>query len=257
MAEKRIWESFLTEQDQKVLAAAGYGAPVGFGQRPALLVIDVSYAFVGDKPEPILKSIEKWMNSCGEVGWKAVGKIKRLLDVARPKGIPVIYTTGIYREDSWDLGSWLFKNPRTEKEFDGTDSSLPAGHRIVDAIAPQPKDIVLGKKKPSAFFGTPLTSHLIQLQCDSLIVTGLTTSGCVRATVVDAFNYNYRISVVEDACADRSQASHAVSLCDMHAKYADVVASDAVVKHLQSLPDRLFDLPAGVADPMRSAAQTR
>lgn len=257
MANRRVWEDFLTAQDQKVLAAAGYGAPVGFGKRPALLVIDVSYAFVGHKPEPILKSIEKWMNSCGEVGWEAIGTIERLLDVARPKGIPVIYTTGIYREDSWDLGSWLFKNPRTEKEFDGTDPNLPAGHLIVEDIAPQPKDIVLGKKKPSAFFGTPLTSHLIQLQCDSLIVTGLTTSGCVRATVVDAFNYNYRISVVEDACADRSQASHAVSLCDMHAKYADVVDSDAVVKFLQSLPDGQFDLPVGVVDPKRSASETR
>jgi maleamate amidohydrolase len=220
------------------------------------MVIDVSYAFVGDKPEPILKSVERWMNSCGEVGWKAIGTIQRLLKVARPKGIPVIYTTGIYRDDGWDLGSWTFKNPRTEKEFDGIDSTMPPGHRIVDDIAPGPKDIVLGKKKPSAFFGTPLTSHLIQLQCDTLIVTGLTTSGCVRATVVDAFNYNYRISVVEDGCADRSQASHALSLCDMQAKYADVVGSDAVIKYFESLPDRLFDLPTGVDDPIRSASET-
>jgi nicotinamidase-related amidase len=99
------------------------------------------------------------------------------------------------------------------------------------------------KPKPSAFFGTPLTSHLTLLGADSLIVVGTTTSGCVRASVVDAFSHNYRVAVVEDGCFDRSQASHALALCDMDAKYADVVSSDEVLGHFATLPHGLFALP--------------
>ena len=84
-------------------------------------------------------------------------------------------------------------------------------------IAPGPQDIVLKKQKPSGFFGTNLPSYLTLLGCDSVIVVGTTTSGCVRATVVDAFSLNYRVIVAEEGCFDRSEASHAVSLCDMHA----------------------------------------
>ena len=87
---------------------------------------------------------------------------------------------------------------------------------VVDEIAPGPRDILIQKQKPSAFYATPLQSYLTLLGCDSLLVAGATTSGCVRATVLDAFSSNYRVAVVEDACFDRSQASHAVSLCDMH-----------------------------------------
>jgi nicotinamidase-related amidase len=87
--------------------------------------------------------------------------------------------------------------------------------------------------------------YLIHLRCDSLLITGTTTSGCVRATVVDAFSANYRVTVIEDGCADRSQASHAVNLCDMNAKYADVVPSSEAIKYIESLPDGLFNLPHG------------
>jgi maleamate amidohydrolase len=89
-----IWNQFLTERDKAVFAASGYGARGGFGKRPALLVIDVNYAFCGDKPEPILESIKRWRNSCGEESWPAVAAIKSLVDKAHEKGIPVIYTTG-------------------------------------------------------------------------------------------------------------------------------------------------------------------
>ena len=105
------------------------------------------------------------------------------------------------------------------------------------------------KLKPSGFHGTNMSSFLTLLQADSVIVTGTTTSGCVRATVIDAFSENYRVTFVEDGCFDRSQASHAINLCDMHAKYADVVGRDEVSRYNDSLPDGLFDLPDGVADP--------
>ena len=101
-----VWNKFLTERDKEVFAAAGYGARAGFGNRPALLVIDVSYAFCGDRPEPILESIRKWRNSCGEDAWVALKYIRALIDKAHEKGLPVIYTTGVRRDDNWDSGSW-------------------------------------------------------------------------------------------------------------------------------------------------------
>lgn len=240
-----IWNQFLTERDKAVFATSGYGARAGYGKRPALLVIDVNYYFCGDKPEPILESIKRWRNSCGEEAWVALKVLKRLIETARAKGLPVIYTTGIRREDDWDVGSWAFKNSRTQ-ERPQPKSNLD-GNEIVPEIAPGPRDIVVKKQKPSGFFGTNLASYLVLLGADSLIVTGTTTSGCVRATVLDAFSQNYRCTVVEDGCFDRSQASHAINLCDMNAKYADVVNSDEVISYFKSLPNGLFELPKGVS----------
>lgn len=117
---------------------------------------------------------------------------------------------------------------------------MDEGNQIVEAIAPAKDDIVIKKKKPSAFFGTPLMSYLVDLKVDSLLVMGTTTSGCVRATVVDAFSNNLRSIVVEDGCFDRSEVSHAINLCDMNAKYADVVPGREVIEYIESLPEGLF-----------------
>ena len=103
------------------------------------------------------------------------------------------------------------------------------------------------KQKPSGFFGTNLAAYLTLLGCDSVVITGTTTSGCVRATAVDAFSLNYRVALVEEGCFDRSEASHAITLCDMHAKYADVVKTAEVLAYFGSLPAGLFELPAGPA----------
>lgn len=164
--EERVWDAFLTARDKDVFAAAGYGQRAGFGQRPAVVVIDVNYNFTGDRPEPILDSIKRWPNSCGEDAWEAMGYIKRLLDAARDQGLPVIYTTGDRRIDGWDRGSWAWKNNRTgqwkapseveQRDIDGND--------ITHVIAPMPQDIVIRKLKPSAFHGTPLLSFLTLLK---------------------------------------------------------------------------------------------
>jgi len=240
---ERIWDQFLTEEDKEVFNAAGYGARGGFGERPAVLVIDVSYGFTGEKDEPVLESIKTWPNSCGQYAWRAIPHLQRLVNAARAKGLPVIYTTGQFREDNWDYGSWAWKNARIDDwESHGQNRD---GNDIVDEIAPNAQDIVIHKIKPSAFHGTPLKSFLTLLKADSLIVAGTTTSGCVRASVIDAFSENFRIALAEEGCFDRSQASHAINLCDMNAKYADVVATDEVVNYIDGLPDGLFDLPAG------------
>jgi maleamate amidohydrolase len=242
---ERIWDEFLTERDKAVFAAGGFGARAGFGKRPALLVIDVNRAFCGDRPEPILESIRRWRNSCGEEAWVALGYIKSLIDAAHAKGLPVVYTTGERRPDNWDAGGWRWKSARGDQAGGlGVD-----GNEIVAMIAPGPRDIVVKKQKPSGFFGTNLASYLTLLGCDGVIIVGTTTSGCVRATAIDAFSLNYRVTLAEEGCFDRSEASHAVSLCDMHAKYADVVSTSEILAYFDALPSGLFDLPSVSSDP--------
>jgi nicotinamidase-related amidase len=243
MAEP-IWNKYLTERDKEFFAQKGFGAKAGFGKRPALLIIDVNYAFCGDKREPIMESVKRWPTSCGEEAWDALPVLARVIDVARGQGVPVVYTTGISRDDKWDMGSWRWKNTRTG-EVPPQRQSNHDGNEIMPQIAPGPRDIVVPKQKPSGFHGTNLLSFLTMLGCDSVIVCGTTTSGCVRGTVIDSFSYNFRTAVIEDGCFDRSQASHAINLFDMHAKYADVVSSEEVMTFLKSLSANQYDLPPG------------
>ncbi len=114
----------------------------------------------------------------------------------------------------------------------------------MDEIAPEPRDIVIRKLKPSAFNGTALMGFLNDLGADSLIVTGTTTSGCVRASVIDAFSLNLRVALAEEGCFDRSEASHAINLCDMHAKYADVIPVEDALEVIENI-DEDYNLPTG------------
>ncbi|MSP89238.1 MAG: isochorismatase family protein [Alphaproteobacteria bacterium] len=239
----RIWDEFLTAQDKKVFELSGYGARGGYGKRPALLVIDMTYGFTGDRPEPILESIKRWPNSSGMAAWAAIAVILTLLDAARAKGLPIIYARNAIRDDGWDWGGWHRKSKRTA-EWTGGPTNLDS-NAFVAEIAPQPQDIIIGKTKPSAFFGTPLIGTLTQLGADSLVVTGNTTSGCVRAAVIDAFSYNLHVAVVEDGCFDRAEAAHAINLCDMNAKYADVVPGSEVAGNFGTLDAGMFRLPSG------------
>ena len=226
----RVWDSYLTPDDVEIYEAAGYGARSVWGCRPALLVVDVNYNFVGESPMPILESIRTFRNSCGEAGWDAVHAIEQLLAAARPAGVPVFYTTQQADARATVVGGWGRKNSRVGDDEDMERSAF--GVRIVDQIAPVPDDIVIVKDKPSAFFATPLVSYLNELRVDTVIVAGGTTSGCVRASVIDAFSFNYTVVVVEEACFDRAPVSHAVNLFEIQAKYADVVPLADVVPYL-------------------------
>jgi maleamate amidohydrolase len=239
------WDDVLTERDKQVFAAAGYGKRQGFGHRPAVIVVDVNYNFVGDVPEPILESIKKYRNSCGEEGWQGVYQIRRLLDAARRMGVPIFYSTAPSHRIALMAGRWHGKNSRGVEDF---QSQAQDGNQIVREIAPQDGDIVILKDKPSVFFGTPLMSYLHELQVDTLLIAGTTTSGCVRATVVDAFSYNFKVVVVEECVFDRGQASHKINLFDMQAKYADVVPLQAALSYLDELSKDLYTLQSpGVA----------
>ncbi|MDO3408479.1 isochorismatase family protein [Saccharibacillus sp. CPCC 101409] len=236
----RVWDKFLTERDKRVFGSAGYDKVAGFGSRPAVVVVDVSYAFCGHVSEPVLESVKHWRNSCGEEAWEAIPHIQRLLDEARASRVPIFYTTGKdYRPDGFDAGGWHRKNTRSAEAKQGVPGY--GGNEIVREIAPTASDIVIEKLKPSGFHGTALASYLTDLGVDTLIVCGTTTSGCVRATVVDGFSYNFKMSVVEECSFDRGEASHAMALFDMNAKYADVVGIDTTCAYLRETPAGLYD----------------
>ena len=169
----------------------------------------------------------------------AIAVMKRLIGVAHEKGLPVFYSTNTRREDRWDAGSWRWKSAG-ERAPGPRDSRVDD---IVAEIAPLPQDVIIRKTKPSVFFGTPFLSLLQLLKVDSLLVCGGTTSGCVRATVLDAFSENLRCAVVADGCFDRVEVSHAMNLVDMQTKYADVIDSDEAMKFMAGLQSGMFDLP--------------
>ncbi len=248
-----IWDDVLTETDREVFGAAGWGRRAGYGKRPAIMVIDVNYNFCGDRAEPILESIKRWRYSCGPEAWdRGIPAIRRILDVARAKRLPVVYTTNPRREDGFDLGIWLLKSTRSEDEVDVMGHK---GNEIVAELAPEPDDLFIEKRKPSAFFGTPLASHLNMMGADSLIITGTTTSGCVRASAVDALSYDLLVTIPHEAVFDRGEVSHKIALFDLHMKYVDVTDLDDVLAYLGGLPTGLFDAtypPAAAAARMAS-----
>jgi maleamate amidohydrolase len=230
--ERRIWDDYITDLDRRVYEKAGFGSSAGFGSRPAILVIDVQYRTVGEAREPILDAMDTYPTAVGERGWAAVDKIRELLEAGRPKGVPVLYPV-VERKDRFDTGRWKDKIP-------GMDSAEhrigQRGTQIVEEVAPDPGDVVISKRYASAFFGTPLMTYLNDLDVDTLVVTGCTTSGCVRATVMDAFSYAFRVIVPEDAVYDRGEASHAINLFDMNQKYADILTTSEVISFFDGLP---------------------
>jgi maleamate amidohydrolase len=238
-----IWDAFLTDRDKLVYEASGYGARGGFGSRPAIVIVDVNYAFTGDRDMPILESVKTWRNSCGEAGWAAIPQTQRLLEAARANHIPVFFSTGIdSRPDGFDRGGWAHKNRRSKDDLPEATALRPVrGNDIVREIAPAPHEILIEKLKPSAFHGTPLMGYLTDLGVDTLLITGTTTSGCVRATVIDAFSQNFKISIVEECTFDRFESSHAINLFDMQAKYCDVVGVDEAAAYLTGIGPGLYD----------------
>jgi maleamate amidohydrolase len=242
-----VWDDVLPEEDRVVFERAGWGKEVGFGDMPVLLVVDVIYNFIGDRPEPILESIKRWRYSCGERGWKGVEYLETLIAAAREKHIPIIYTGMDRRPDGFDQGAWNWKSHRAGEASDMKGS---LGNEVVEQIRPEAQDIYFVKDKPSAFHGTHLLDYLIYLGADTVVTTGTTTSGCVRASAVDAAQYNYRSVVPEECVWDRSMISHKVNLLDIQMKYGDVKKTDDVIAYFESLPDRPCgpNTPTGIAD---------
>jgi maleamate amidohydrolase len=223
---ERVWDRFLTEQDKQHVAVSGYRR-VGFGKRPALLMIDLYRWVFGDRPQPLMDAIKEWPGSCGLAGWDALPHIQSLLAVARDVEIPVVHVTGLPEHESGVKGWSSALGGRGRAGYLGSstpdDDKRSRMYDIIDELAPLAGEAFLRKASPSAFSGTPLIAHLNHLDVDTIIVAGESTSGCVRASVVDGCASRYRMVVVEECVFDRHQAAHAMNLFDMHQKYADVL----------------------------------
>jgi nicotinamidase-related amidase len=226
-ASPRPWDGVVSEDEQRAYRAAGFGRPSGYGRHPALLIIDVQYRTVGTLPRPFFEAIKEFPTSCGDVGWQAVRHIEPLLAMFRRKGWPVLYPHVAPK-----VGT---EGGRLAEKVPAIMNIAAKGYEFVSEIAPVAGDVLLPKKHPSAFFGTALASHLIDLRADTLVVTGCTTSGCVRGTVVDAFAYNFKVVVPEECVYDRGVTSHAVNLFDMSEKYADVAPVADIIAALEKL----------------------
>jgi maleamate amidohydrolase len=196
----------------------GYGqGSIEPGERPAVLVVDLQYAFT-DQSFPM---------GGAELVERAVENTARLLASARRADVPVYQTVVAWRDDGSDLGLWPVKLPRLR------EVTLGSRWAQVDARVWDEADVLLVKKWPSFFHGTPLQSLLTAAQRDTLIVTGCMTSGCVRATVVDAFSFGYRTLVPEDCVGDQGLDAHESNLRDVHRRYAEVTSSHAVLEYLE------------------------
>jgi len=232
-----IWDDVLTGMDREVYAQ--FRGTKELGKKPALVVVDVNYAFTGLKSEAILDSMKTFITSCGEVAWEAVPKLQKLIAAAREAGIPVVYSTGMDRDVKGAGWANRARKAGMLEPLDEADlEKRKLGNTIVKEIEPQVGDVVLRKIGPSVFFGTPLASLLNEMDVDTLIITGTTTSGCVRASAVDAASLDYYVGVFEECTFDRFEVSHKVSLMDMHAKYGSVISLDAAMDYLSEASGR-------------------
>ncbi|MEL7374918.1 MAG: isochorismatase family protein, partial [Pseudomonadota bacterium] len=196
-----------------------YDNRIGFGARPALILIDFVEAYF-DQDCALYADIQPALDSA-----------LRIRESARAAGVPVIYTNVVYHASLIDGGRFAQKAlPLEVFKAGGPMGAWPAG------LVPSDDELVVSKQYPSAFFGTSLASTLTASGIDSLIITGLTTSGCVRATCVDACSHGFVPIIVADACGDRHDDPHQANLFDMNAKYGDVVSETEALAYLSGLP---------------------
>lgn len=221
------WDDVIGPDER--LIASRYDTRRPLGTRPALLMIDCYAKVFGDRPQPLAEAIDTWPATCGTHAWEALPSLEKLLAGARDAGVPVIHTTGDVRPGA-RLGA-ATQRLRVEGEDD------VAGYELMPSLAPARGELVVRKARASAFFGTPLSTWLRQLDADTLVVAGESTSGCVRASVVDAYSHGLKVAVVEEAVFDRSTLSHAVNLYDMHLKYAAVRHLDEVLGYFAGVRD--------------------
>jgi nicotinamidase-related amidase len=223
-----LWEAYLTDADRAVLARGRFGQRMGFGARPAVVVIDCQRYMVGERGV----ADDRFPSSCGAVGWAAVDRVAAILEAARATGAPVVLTRFALDPTGADIGVYARKRAFLQRPdwcLEGTE-----GAEILPEVGPKAGDIVFVKKKPSAFHGTPLLGYLIDRAVDTLIVVGGATSNCVRATVFDSTSYNFRTIVPGDAVFDRLAISHAISLFDMDRQFADVTTSQEAIAALEA-----------------------
>ena len=214
-----VWDDVIPPEEQAEYERAGWGGRVGFGERPALVIVDMYRAFV-DPDYPFSSAAAP----------ETATAIRRVLEAFRDRGQPVFHTRGGPQPTAAARGRW-----KVTAVTDDPRMRSPKAYEIWPELAPLPDEHVFEKTYPSAFFGTTLASQLVYHSIDTLVVTGTVTSGCVRGTCLDAFNFNYRVVVPEECVCDRGEVSHKVALFEIQMKYGDVVPIDEVLEYLGAL----------------------
>jgi nicotinamidase-related amidase len=226
--EDHCWKDVITPDVLEIYSA--YRRKLFVGASPALLAVDLYEVVYRGGPRPPAELAKIHPSSCGEYAYAAIEPTKRLFAAARAAGLPVFYSTSDVRPES--RPSLVTATKRNKPPVDAADFAIRPDFR------PQPQDVVITKQRASMFFGTPLIAHLTQFGVQTLIICGESTSGCVRATAVDAYSHGFHVVLVEECCFDRSILSHKVNLFDMHHKYVDVMHVDEVVAHLSGIAVR-------------------
>jgi len=229
----KSWDEYLTAEDRAALERGQWAMRAGAGSRPALLIIDAQYYMTGIRGAP--DNAENYPLACGELSFRAVDEMKRLLHAARAAHIPVFFTRFVVDPINDDVGMFHRKlgagiGRGNNLYFKGTH-----GAEIVDDLKPLATELIIDKKKKSAFFGTPLLSLLIDRRVDTCIVVGGSTSNCVRATVVDCEQYNLFTIIPEEAVFDRVSITHKINLFDMNRLYGDVMPVAEVVAYIEKI----------------------
>jgi maleamate amidohydrolase len=186
------------------------------GEAPALIAIDLYESAYRGGARPVMEVAKTYPSS----------PTQRLFAAARAAGLPIFYSTGETRDDAKPAAVRA-----TNRRMAGAESD---DYEIKAEFKPQPGDTIIRKMRASAFFGTPLIAHLTQLGIKSVVMLGESTSGCLRASAVDAYSHGFHVTLAEECCYDRSMISHKINLFDLHHKYADVMKTDDIVAHLES-----------------------
>ena len=219
--EDHCWKDIVDDEILEIYEP--YRREVHVGRNPAVLAIDLYNKAYQGGSRPLREVNRRYPGSCGENAWKAIEPTQALLAAARRAGLPVIYTTR--HADTDGVRSTHRRMGKEAEEL----------YHIKEELTPLPGELVIYKERASGFFGTPLIAYLRKIGADSLIILGESTSGCVRASTVDAYSYGFHTVVVEECTYDRSMLSHKVNLFDLHHKYADVMHLDEVIEHLAGL----------------------
>jgi maleamate amidohydrolase len=225
--EDHCWKDVVDKDVLEIYKA--YERETYLGKKPALLVIDLYNSAYQGGAKPPIELQNEFPSSCGIYAWDAIKPTVSLFTMVRSLGLPVVYLTS----DQLTRRRGVHVSATNRK---GGSVKTDDAFEIFHEFAPQPEDLLIYKTRASAFQGTPLTSYLTMMGVDSLIVAGESTSGCVRASVVDAYSHGYHTVVVEECVFDRSPISHKISLFDLHHKYADVMHIDEALEHLAKRP---------------------
>ncbi len=225
MSAKAVWDDLIDEPTRALLARRE--VPPFHGRRPVLVAVDLYDLVYDGGAKPVRELMADYPASCGEFAWRALLPTVELYAAARELGVPIVHVTYDTRAETDPRGIHPTNRKRRQPDL--------ARYKLKDELAPAGGELVVYKKRASAFFGTPLAAFLNELGADSIFIVGESTSGCARSSVVEAYSLGYPVAVISDCTFDRSELAHKTSLFDMHLKYAEVMDLGTAIERMKAM----------------------